>query len=100
MITRGLGALMRGVITLYRWTISPLVGPACRYTPSCSRYAAEAISVHGPFKGAWLGLKRIGRCHPWGGAGHDPVPPACTPDCAHHAPPSNPISTVQTHVHG
>jgi putative membrane protein insertion efficiency factor len=80
-----LGALMRGIIKLYQWTLSPLLGPACRYTPSCSHYAAEAIAVHGPLKGAWLGLKRIGRCHPWGGAGHDPVPPqhTGTADCAH-----------------
>ena len=55
--------------------ISPLLPPACRYTPSCSQYAVEAIQVHGPFKGLWLAMKRIGRCHPWGGSGYDPVPP-------------------------
>lgn len=62
-------------IRFYQHAISPLLPPACRYTPSCSQYAVEAIQVHGPFKGLWLAMKRIGRCHPWGGSGYDPVPP-------------------------
>lgn len=62
------------LIRFYQWGISPLLGPKCRYTPTCSQYALEAIRKHGLFKGGWLALKRIGRCHPWGGSGHDPVP--------------------------
>lgn len=61
-------------IYFYRNCISPLLPPTCRYTPSCSQYAIEAIKKHGPFKGLWLTVKRICRCHPWGGSGYDPVP--------------------------
>ncbi len=63
------------LIRVYQYLISPLLGPNCRYQPTCSSYAVEAISRHGPLKGVWLALRRIGRCHPWGGAGYDPVPP-------------------------
>lgn len=62
-------------IRFYQLSISPLFPAACRYTPTCSQYAVEAIMVHGPLKGLWLALKRICRCHPWGGSGYDPVPP-------------------------
>ncbi|MEO7523304.1 MAG: membrane protein insertion efficiency factor YidD [Ferruginibacter sp.] len=62
------------IIKLYQWILSPLLGPKCRFTPSCSNYALEAFKKYGPIKGFWLSLKRIGRCHPWGGHGHDPVP--------------------------
>ncbi len=61
-------------IKLYQILISPLLGPSCRFTPTCSQYAVEAIQKHGPIKGSWLAAKRIIRCHPWGGSGHDPVP--------------------------
>lgn len=61
-------------IKLYQWTISPLLGPKCRFTPSCSYYALEALKKYGLFKGTWLAAKRISRCHPWGGHGYDPVP--------------------------
>lgn len=61
-------------IKLYQYCISPLFPPACRYTPTCSQYTIEALKKHGPFKGLWLSLKRICRCHPWGGSGYDPVP--------------------------
>lgn len=64
------------IVRLYQLTISPLLGANCRYSPTCSAYAIEAIQVHGPFKGSWLGLKRISSCHPWGGHGYDPVPNA------------------------
>lgn len=63
-----------GLIKIYQWIISPVIGPKCRYTPSCSHYALEALKKYGVFKGTWLAAKRIGRCHPWGGQGYDPVP--------------------------
>ncbi|MDR1740041.1 MAG: membrane protein insertion efficiency factor YidD [Bacteroidales bacterium] len=63
-----------GLIKIYQYCISPFFPPACRYTPTCSAYAAEAIEKHGVFKGVWLALKRIAHCHPWGGSGYDPVP--------------------------
>jgi len=62
------------LIKLYQWILSPLLGPKCRYTPTCSNYALEAFKKYGPIKGFWLTIKRVGRCHPWGGHGHDPVP--------------------------
>ena len=61
-------------IKLYQILLSPLLGKSCRYHPTCSQYAVEAIEKYGPIKGIWLGIKRIARCHPWGGSGHDPVP--------------------------
>ena len=61
-------------IRFYQLAISPHFPPACRYTPTCSQYAIEAIRKHGPLKGLWLAVKRICRCHPGGGCGHDPVP--------------------------
>lgn len=62
------------VIKIYQVLISPLFPSSCRYTPTCSHYTAEALKKHGLFKGGWLGIKRISKCHPWGGSGHDPVP--------------------------
>ncbi|MEJ8756270.1 membrane protein insertion efficiency factor YidD [Pontibacter sp. H259] len=66
--------LLLGLIWVYRHMISPLKPATCRYTPTCSTYALQAVTKHGPFKGSWLSLKRIGRCHPWGSSGYDPVP--------------------------
>jgi putative membrane protein insertion efficiency factor len=62
------------LIRFYQWAISPILPMACRYNPTCSAYGIEAIQKHGALKGGWLALKRIARCHPWGGHGHDPVP--------------------------
>ena len=62
------------IVRLYRFAISPWLGANCRFDPTCSSYAIEALEVHGILKGTWLAVKRIGRCHPWGGAGYDPVP--------------------------
>jgi uncharacterized protein len=61
-------------IRLYRVLLSPVLGPRCRYLPSCSEYALEALARHGVGRGGWLALRRILRCHPWGGSGYDPVP--------------------------
>lgn len=68
------------LIYLYRWTLKPFLhvvggpGCGCRFEPSCSQYCLEAVQRHGAVRGVWMGLKRIGRCHPWGGCGYDPVP--------------------------
>lgn len=74
IITVPLGYVFVLLIKIYQYTISPLLGPACRYTPSCSAYGIEALKKHGVFKGGYLTIKRIASCHPWGGHGHDPVP--------------------------
>lgn len=62
-------------VRLYRATFSPIVGMNCRYLPTCSAYALEALETHGAIKGGWLTIRRIARCHPLGGHGYDPVPP-------------------------
>lgn len=63
------------LVRIYRYTISPWLGPNCRFQPTCSEYAIEALRVHGLFRGGGLAVRRILRCHPWGGSGYDPVPP-------------------------
>jgi putative membrane protein insertion efficiency factor len=62
------------LVWIYQKAISPLIGPRCRFLPTCSEYATEALKRHGAIKGGWLTLRRIGRCHPWGGSGIDNVP--------------------------
>ena len=78
MLTRALIAVVR----FYQVAISPWTPAACRYTPTCSTYAIEALREHGAVRGAWLAARRLARCHPWGGFGYDPVPPR--DGCAHH----------------
>ena len=68
--------ILIGLIAAYRVLLSPLLGPSCRFYPTCSAYAAEAIEKHGALRGTWLALKRISKCHPWHAGGVDPVPPA------------------------
>jgi len=67
-------ALMIFVVRAYQVVLSPLLPPSCRYTPSCSNYAIEALQKHGALRGGWLAAKRIARCHPFRPGGHDPVP--------------------------
>lgn len=67
--------LLIGLVKLYRLTLSPLVGQHCRFTPTCSQYAIEALETHGALRGSLLTVRRLGRCHPWCEAGYDPVPP-------------------------
>ncbi|HKJ47789.1 MAG TPA: membrane protein insertion efficiency factor YidD [Christiangramia sp.] len=74
MLNRWLSKILTAIVQFYRKFISPLTPAACRYQPTCSSYMLEAIETHGAIKGFWMGLKRIGRCHPWGGSGYDPVP--------------------------
>lgn len=71
---RILGYPFIALVRLYQVVISPWLGPKCRYTPTCSNYAIEALKKYGVFKGLWLTVKRVSRCHPWGGSGYDPVP--------------------------
>jgi len=74
-----LARVLRAPVQAYRLLISPLLMPSCRFAPSCSEYALEALAAHGGLKGSALAAKRILRCHPWGGSGYDPVPAR---DCA------------------
>ena len=69
-----IGWILRGAIRAYQLVIAPVLPSSCRYLPSCSNYAAEAVTVHGPLRGGVLAAHRLCRCHPWGGSGYDPVP--------------------------
>jgi putative membrane protein insertion efficiency factor len=73
-IEKAAKALAMAPIIAYRWTLKPLIGHECRYLPTCSEYALEAIERNGAWRGLWLTLGRLSRCHPWGGSGLDPVP--------------------------
>ncbi|MCE3007462.1 MAG: membrane protein insertion efficiency factor YidD [Bacteroidetes bacterium] len=66
--------LVLGLFRFYQYALSPLFPAACRYTPTCSEYAVQAVRAHGWARGCWMGIRRIARCHPWGGHGHDPIP--------------------------
>ena len=77
--------VLRAVIRLYQLFIAPLLGPRCRFAPSCSAYAAEAVTRHGALMGSWLAVRRIARCHPWNDGGYDPVPDTLNLTQAHKA---------------
>jgi putative membrane protein insertion efficiency factor len=73
-ISQAISWILVGIIRIYQGALSPYLPNSCRYSPTCSAYAVQAIRKHGPAKGGWLALRRISRCHPWGGSGYDPVP--------------------------
>ncbi|HEX6150809.1 membrane protein insertion efficiency factor YidD [Nocardioides sp.] len=77
--------LLIGLLRAYRAVISPLYGQVCRYYPSCSAYALEAVTVHGSVRGSWLAVRRLARCHPWAAGGYDPVPAAERSPAADHS---------------
>ena len=68
------GLMLRAAIRAYQLVVAPMLPPSCRFLPSCSHYAEEAIARHGPVRGSFLAARRLCRCHPWGGGGYDPVP--------------------------
>lgn len=69
-----MAAILRAAVRAYRWFVSPVLGPACRFHPSCSEYAEQALTRHGALRGSWLAARRVCRCGPWHPGGHDPVP--------------------------
>lgn len=75
-LDRSLALAIRAMIRAYQLFVRPLLPPSCRFYPSCSHYAAEAVARHGARRGSGLALRRLFRCHPWGDSGYDPVPPA------------------------
>jgi putative membrane protein insertion efficiency factor len=82
--------LVMGLIRSYQWLISPWLPPSCRFVPSCSEYTRLAVCRHGVWRGGWLGLCRIGRCHPFHPGGYDPVPEACGNASPSPSPPTTP----------
>lgn len=88
--------ILLGGIRFYRNAVSPWTPPSCRYVPTCSEYAEEAVRRHGPARGAWLAARRVLRCHPFGGHGPDPVPPAPDPSApSRRAPSSHSLSDAR-----
>jgi putative membrane protein insertion efficiency factor len=73
-LSRAARAIVKAPVHAYRWTVKPWLGWECRHLPTCSEYALEAIDLNGAWRGGWLALARLSRCHPWGTSGYDPVP--------------------------
>ena len=78
-------SLLKGAVVTYQWTLRPFIGSHCRFHPSCSHYALEALTEHGAIRGSWLSARRVLRCNPWHAGGYDPVPPSVTPAAPHSA---------------
>ena len=96
-----LGWLLKGAVLAYRYTLSPFIGHGCRFRPTCSEYALEAIERYGALKGGWLAARRLARCHPWGGCGYDPVPEnGRTPYAAESQPCRGHAAPVTGHTTG
>ena len=85
-----LARVLIGLVRFYQLAISPWMPAACRYTPTCSAYAIDALHEHGALRGTWLAARRVGRCHPWGGFGYDPVPRRA--DSAHDESPAGEVT--------
>lgn len=104
-LDRALSLALQGLVLLYRYLLSPVLPHGCRFAPSCSLYAIEALQIHGAIRGGWLALRRIVGCHPWGGSGFDPVPPRgralqnqhiarCAHDALHRHPASDASESI------
>jgi putative membrane protein insertion efficiency factor len=87
-----------GLLRVYQYALSPLLGQRCRFTPSCSEYAVEALGNHGVFRGGWLSARRLCKCHPWHPGGYDPVPQRGARSSTHHAAcrPSSPAGGMDS----
>jgi uncharacterized protein len=83
------GLTLQGLVRAYQLMVSPLLLPSCRYLPTCSDYAVEALVQHGPLRGSAFVIRRLARCHPWGGSGYDPVPPPTAPRQSRSAGPAS-----------
>ena len=95
MIYKVLTSILVGMVRFYQLAVSPLFPPSCRHIPTCSNYTIEAIKIHGPFRGSWLGIKRLAKCHTWGTSGYDPVPPK---DAPAQQSPDRKIKSANRHV--
>jgi putative membrane protein insertion efficiency factor len=95
VISRALVTLLLLPIRGYQRFLSPMTTPHCRFAPTCSAYAVEALRVHGPLRGSWLAIRRVARCHPFHAGGYDPVPNTPTPG----APVPRPVTTAVTGAH-
>ncbi|HET8709726.1 MAG TPA: membrane protein insertion efficiency factor YidD [Spongiibacteraceae bacterium] len=94
-----LSRILVALINCYRWCISPLLGERCRFYPSCSQYAIDALHTHSLPRALWLTIRRLGRCHPWHDGGYDPVPPCGCNDTSHSPTIAAHQQKAPTHLH-